>query len=158
MLQTISPTWTKKQRVAGLREHIPPSACPLGPNAVAFLQLTNAARSTPSAWQPLTVQKPTVMRTEFQHTVRNIRQCAPSEVILRPWQSAENRVIHFNDNTLHSMVIQPTLCQVIQVFQTWLCATAGGHNRSSKPMAYNLQRLSPTVCVKRPATHMDSEK
>ena len=144
--------------MAGLREHIPPSICPLGPSAVAFLQLTNAARSTPSAWRPLTVRKPTVISTEFQQTMRDIKQCAPREVILRPWQSAEDKVIHFNDQTLHSMVIQPTLCQVLHVFQTWLRATAGNHNRSSSPMAYRLRRLSPTVSVKRPATYMDSKK
>ena len=148
----------KKQRVAGLREHIPPSECPLEPNTIAFLQLTNAARSTPSARQPLTVQRPTVMRTEFENTVRDITQCAPREVILRPWQSAEDKVRHFNDQTLHSMVIQPTLCQVLHVFQTWLRATAGSHNRSSSPMAYRLRRLSPTISIKRPATYIDPKK
>ena len=148
----------RTQRVPGLRERIPPSACPLGPNAVVFSQLTNAARSSASAWRPLTVQKMTAIRAEFQHTVLDIRKCAPSEVILRPFQSGQpDKVINFNVDTLHSMVVEPTLCKVIQVFQTWLRATAGGHHRASSPMAYYLKSLQPAACVKRPAAHIHSE-
>ena len=147
-----------KQRVPGLREHIPPKICPLGHNVVAFLQLTNAARRSCSGRQPLKFLSPTAMRTEFLHTVRDIRKCAPREVVLRPWQSAQDKVMHLNVQTLHSMVIQPTLCEVIKVFQTWLHATAGTNDRVSSPMAYRLKRLDPAHCAKRPAAHIDSKK
>ena len=147
-----------KQRVPGLRQHIPPKICPLGHNVIAFLQLTNAARRSCSGRQRLKFLSPTAMRTEFENTVRDIRECAPREVVLRPWQSAQDKVVHLNVQTLHSMVIQATLCEVIKVFQTWLHATAGTNNRVSSPMAYRLKRLYPAHCAKRPAAHIDSKK